>query len=130
MPPKYFPSKSCVLDIGFERSKSIFPFSNIRGIKLEEANIASSRHKFDKGAVIANCICVITSANTNLLFDGFMLDNIESASTRLNTTARPIKNMSEITVKKIKTFLAKASLNVYHEMMIKFFTILFSFLLL
>ncbi len=75
IPPKYLPSNSCVREIGFERSKSILPFSSIIGTKLAEENIASSRHKFDRGAVIINCICVITSSKTIFycLMDSYLI---------------------------------------------------------
>lgn len=129
IPPKYLPSNSCVLEIGFERSKSILPFSSISGTKLEEAKIASSRHRFDKGAVIINCIFVITSASIKPSPDGFIFDKIESAFTKLETTASPIKKIIEMAAKKIKTLRAKASLRVYHEITNIFFTSCSSFLL-
>jgi len=91
------------------------------GIKLAEENIASSRHKFDSGAVIANCICVMTCSNTILSLDGFMLDKIEPVLTSPKTTASPIKKITEIAAKKMNTFLAKASLKVYMEMIKTFF---------
>jgi hypothetical protein len=127
VPPKYFPYKSCVLEIGFDRSKSILPFSSITGIKLDEENIASRRHKFDSGAVIANCILVIISARTILLSEGFIPEMIESVFNKLKTIANPIIKISEMAAKKIKTFRAKASLKVYQEIIKIFFMSYFSY---
>ena len=127
VPPKYLPSNSCVREIGLESNKSMLPLSSIIGIKLAEENIARSKHRFDSGAVIANCICVITCSRTTLSPDGFMPDKMESVLTRLKTTASPIKKITEIAAKNIKTFRANASRKVYHDIIKIFFMIYFSY---
>lgn len=129
IPPKYFPSSNCVLESGLERSKSIFPFSSISGTKLDAANMASNRHKFDNGAVIINCIFEIISASAKLSPAGLRLDKIESVFIKLNTTVSPSRKRAEMIVKKINTFRANASRKVYHDMIKIFFTALYSFLL-
>jgi hypothetical protein len=121
VPPKYLPSNNCVRDTGFDNNKSMLPFSNIIGIKLADENIASSRHKFDNGAVIINCIFVIICSRIISLPDGPMLDKIDSVFTKLKTTASPIKKITDIAAKKIKTFRAKASRKVYQVIVTMFF---------
>lgn len=56
MPPKYLPSNNCDLDIGLERIRSIFPFSSIIGIKLEQAKNESRSPNAQIGEIIINSI--------------------------------------------------------------------------
>ena len=124
VPPIYFPTNNWVREIGFDSNKSILPFSSIIGIKLADEKMASNKHRLERGDVIINCIFDITCSSIILLSEGFILDKIEAVSTKLKITASPIKKIIDIAAKNIKTFRAKASLSVYHDMI----KILFNYL--
>jgi hypothetical protein len=128
VPPKNLPIKSWVREIGFDKSKSILPFSSIMGIKLDEENIASNKHKFANGAVIINWIFATTSSRKTLFPEGFIPEIIDSVSIKLKIIASPTMKISEMTAKKINTLRAKASLNVYEHIIIILFIFCYTFL--
>jgi hypothetical protein len=117
MPPKNFPRSSCSREMGFDKSKSIFPFSSIIGIKLALENIESNRQIRVMGET--NIISSeFTAVNTSDCIPGA---NIFSIPVRYRIRPTNIIVSIEITKKKIKTFLAKASRREYQVTVIIFF---------
>jgi hypothetical protein len=76
-PPIYFPTSSSVLVTGLERSKSIFPFSSIEGIKDEQENIESKRHNPERGLIIISSSKEILSEKLPPFINRFVLKKLK-----------------------------------------------------
>jgi hypothetical protein len=111
-PPKYLPKRSCALEIGFERKRSILPFSRSTGIKLEALKIESSRPMLATGETIPSSIIITIFPDAMFLFEEKKEFRICDSSTNPKITPVIIRAKHESPKKKIKTFLAKDSLNV------------------
>jgi hypothetical protein len=111
-PPKYFPKISCALEIGFERKRSIFPFSRSTGMKLEALKIESSRPMLATGETIPSSIIITILPGAMFLFEEKKDCRICDSSTNPKITPVMIRLTHESPKKKMKTFLAKDSLNV------------------